>query len=170
MTRSTRRARRANQHLNLSSQRIAGALVLAAVVASANSVLGHSGATGIVKQRMDHMKEIGAAMKTLSDQFKGVIAYDPHEVAAAAGTIRDHAGDDIIALFPADSMDHPTEAKPEIWQDWAGFRELAFELETAGVTLVEVVDDAQTPAGALPAFTDLAQTCSACHEQFRIKK
>ena len=63
----------------------------------------HSGATGVVKERMQLMKDIARDTKALGLAFKGTTPYDPVEIAAAAERISEHAGDRLTALFPAGS-------------------------------------------------------------------
>ena len=190
----------------------AGALALASAVA-----LAHSGATGVVKQRMDLMGTIGDAMKSLTDMMRGKTRYDAGRVRALARTIGDHGGDRMTGLFPKDSLQHPTEALPSIWTDWNRFSALAGELSRYAKALETSAGNGRPGPGAggmmggggsggmmgrgmmgqgmgmmaggqgmmmggagrgpssaqlaqMPpdaAFMHLAQTCSACHLDFR---
>ena len=54
----------------------------------APTVQAHSGATGVVKERMALMKTLGGEIKKIAAMFKGEAAYDPGEIAAAARRIR----------------------------------------------------------------------------------
>ena len=78
------------------------ALLLAAGFALPSGLLAHTGATGVVKERMELMKSVGAAMKVLAKMFKGEEAYDPDAVRKAATQIQGHGGQAITKLFPAD--------------------------------------------------------------------
>ena len=131
-----------------SFRRVAAALVALAVVGAAGAgvVLAHGGATGIVKERMDLMKGIGDAMKTLTAMFKGEVAYDPDAVRAAARTIRSRAGEHMTTLFPEGSLHKPTEALPAIWEDWPAFRQYANELETYSAVLEAAAGNAFGPS------------------------
>ncbi len=120
-------------------------LALAVFVAGgAGFAFAHGGATGVVKERMELMKDVGKSMKTLTAMFKGETDYDAGQVKAAAARIRDHAGK-ITGLFPEGSLDKPTEALPEIWRDWPAFEALAERLAAYSGALI---DAAENPGGA----------------------
>ncbi|MCR9139010.1 MAG: cytochrome c [Alphaproteobacteria bacterium] len=172
-----------------------GALSLAAIAAA----FAHGGATGIVKERMDAMSVMSKAAKTMSSMMRGLIAYDADIVRSAAAEIQVHAGTAMTQLFPAGSDGMPSEARPEIWSDWDRFSELAMRLEVLAEGLEAAagngVDEADgSKAGGLTAnsstmsadkmrlellaldtmpanavFNMIAQTCSACHAEFRLK-
>lgn len=128
----------------------------------------HGGATGIVKERMMLMEDVGKAMKQISAMFKGKAPYDGPEVARLSGVIHKRGGDHLTKLFPAGSLDAPTEALPEIWQQWERFAVMAQQLTDAAKGL-EVAATAERPQ-AMKAFVTLAKTCSTCHTDFRKKK
>lgn len=139
----------------------------------------HSGATGIVKERMDAMKDIGRATKVVAAMFQGKQPYDAATVQTAADVIAGLAGEAMTDKFPAGSTDHPSEALPEIWRDWKQFERLAMSLRReaeqvsalaangpAGFGKTEPFENAaDAPAG--PAATRMLATCKACHRQFR---
>lgn len=129
--------------------RLVAALFGGSILVGATLTLAHGGATGIVKQRMDLMDGIGERMKTLASIFKGEVDYDPAVVQEAAAGIRDHAGDDVLALFPEGSLDAPTEALPSIWEDWAQFEQLAHQLEAYGDALVQAADNPRASDGGM---------------------
>ena len=91
--------------------------------------LAHSGATGIVKERMDGMKAMSEVVKSLSAMMRGDTTYDPETVRKGAAVIRSHAGKGLTNLFPEGSQKHGSEAKPEIWSNWQMFSEFASQLE-----------------------------------------
>lgn len=88
----------------------------------------HEGATGVVKERMEAMKTIGAAMKRIAAMLRGLQDYDAAAVAEAARAIEAHGGDAMTALFPEGSAHEPSEARPVIWKDWEQFKALAQDL------------------------------------------
>ncbi|GAB5373767.1 MAG: cytochrome c [Acuticoccus sp.] len=114
--------------MTLRKERVFGATAALSLSISAVAV-AHTGATGVVKERMDQMMAIGDANKALRAMFAGEAPYDAAAVAENAETIRAHSGEAIISLFPEGSLDGPTEAKPEIWEDWDEFANLANRLE-----------------------------------------
>lgn len=91
--------------------------------------LAHSGATGVVKERMEAMKSMGDATKTIAAMFSGEADYDAASVRSAANTIRMHAGSAMTEMFPEGSNGAPSEAKDTIWQDWETFSAMATQLE-----------------------------------------
>jgi cytochrome c556 len=162
----------------------------------------HSGATGVVKERMELMGSIGDATKALSEMMKGSVEYDAAKVKSLAKTIEGHGGETMTVLFPKDSLDHPSEALPAIWTDWERFAEIADQLSAYAGALGKAADNPRSAASAgmmqggsmmtqgggmmmgggapsadhlasMPpdaAFMHVAQTCSACHQDFRKKK
>ena len=145
-------------------------LIAAGLLAGAAAAYAHGGATGIVKERMDLMDRIGKAMKVIVPMMKEKTDFDPKAYSAAAREIGQHGGEAMTKLFPAGSLDKPTEAKPEIWQDWAKFNQLAGELQDAASDLSAVSGTAQSVDVLAAPFGRLARTCRDCHKAFRVKK
>lgn len=128
----------------------------------------HDGATGIVKERMEAMKSISSAMKTITKTLKGEEESKPADLTKAARTIQQHAGEKLTRLFPEGSLDHPSEAKPEIWQDWESFEDLSRALSNNAMKLAETIEQSGTVKKA--TFMKVAGTCRDCHKAFRVKK
>lgn len=172
------------------------AVALAFVLTSAGAS-AHSGATGIVKQRMDAMTSIGGAMKALRAMMRGKQTYDADRVKAYARTIAGHGAGNLTALFPEGSAKHPSRANPAIWADWDRFSALAQQLAVYAGALASAASNQRPSArggtagggkgagGMMPqaptpealaamapdaVFMLLAQNCSACHRAFRKKK
>lgn len=144
------------------------ACLSASFIAVATMAWAHSGMTGIVKDRMELMMDIGRQMKTVGEMLKGNAALEHATIKAAAQQIGAHAGK-ITELFPAGSLDKPTEASPEIWQNWDQFAASADELESASTAMAEIGEQANRNEIA-QRFGAIGKTCSGCHEAFRIKK
>jgi cytochrome c556 len=145
--------------------RVAVAAVFALSVAG-GAALAHSGASGIVKDRMELMKGIAEQMKQIGAMMKGEAAFDAATVRLAADTVAAHA-DDMPELFPEGSTDAPSEALPSIWQDWDAFSGLAAELEENAGLLSEATAGATGVDDIRAHFASMGRTCSACHEDFR---
>ena len=60
----------------------------------------HSGATGIVKERMDGMSAMSRVIKDLTPMMRGNVDYDAQQVRDAADVMISHAGDQMTSLFP----------------------------------------------------------------------
>lgn len=124
----------------------------------------HSGAKGIVKERMDSMKSIGAQMKKLGAIVKDPQLFDASQVQNSAKILQGHA-EKIPELFPKGSNEKPSEARVEIWSDWDKFVSIANDLVKSAVELQTVSAD-----NFKPVFLKAAQTCKGCHQEYRIKK
>lgn len=136
--------------------------LVTAILVSPALVLAHSGATGIVKERMEIMKDVGAVMKELGAMVKGKVEFDAVTVAKRGRDLKSHAAS-IPALFPANSIHGPSEALPTIWENFEAFSQIASNLESAAVALSGV-----TKSSALPAALGAAgRTCKACHTDYR---
>lgn len=106
-------------------------------------VIAHGGATGIVKERMDLMVDMKDAVKAVSAIFKGETAYNPDTIRSAAAIIRDHSGEAMIQLFPEGSLTKHSEAKPELWQEWQRFKQLAERQTNLAEGLYRAADNQQ---------------------------
>ena len=131
-------------------------------------VRAHEGAEGIIKERMETMKIVGAAMKNISKIVRSKSPLDTEKIAKAAGTINKHAKRMDI-MFPKGSDNDISRANSEIWRDWDNFLNQARNLETAASTLensAQLGDELEIKA----AYRGLRKTCGGCHKQFRTKK
>ncbi|MXU64527.1 cytochrome c [Oceanomicrobium pacificus] len=160
---------------------------------SAGLASAHQGASGIVKERMDAMKAMGAAMKAMAPMAQGNAPVQPRAVAELAALLRENGGAALVAQFPEGSIDHPSEARETIWDDPERFAALADSLTVladeldrlAGLSDIPVTRTMATlPAPAELAnsrgqmanaslgdlFVQIGRSCIACHEDFRIKK
>ena len=143
-------------------------LALCFALLGAGAVFAHSGATGIVKERMDAMKAIDKTMKELGATAKGEAAFSAAKMKAASTTIQEHAGN-CDRLFPdtkKSRKSHVTEAAPAIWEQKPEFLALAKKMADAAGGL-ETIGSPSELGGQMKA---LAATCKGCHEKFRIKK
>lgn len=120
-------------------------LVAVGLTVSTAVVMAHGGATGIVKERMDAMGDMKDSMKEVSDMFKGKTAYDANKVRASAEVLKAHSGTALTKLFPEGSLQHPTEAKAIIWDEWDRFSKLADHLGTLSEGLANAAENKDTP-------------------------
>lgn len=154
---------------HLKDIKLVSAALAAMVMLGVGQAISHSGATGVVKQRMDKMSEIGKNMKTIGEMVKGTVPFNGDEAANAAKQIAAHASA-IPGQFPEGSNPHPSEALDAIWQDWDRFVEIAENLHKEAEKLAGLARSAQAAGGIAGQFTEVGKTCSACHEAFRLKK
>ncbi len=139
-------------------------LFIAACVLTASTTiaLAHSGATGIVKQRMEAMKAISASMKEIGAMMKGEAEFDAELISARAVEMKQHASE-MPAMFPEGSGHGVSEALPVIWESFERFSSIASDLESASDELAAVSSIEQLP-GAMVA---VGKTCKACHRDYR---
>lgn len=138
---------------------LAGLFILAGAAAFAHSGVRNQA----VLARMEAMKSIGDAMKVLGGMAKGQSAFDAGAAQAAAARIARHAAE-TPALFDPRETDPKSEAKPEIWADFADFTAKAEALETVAADLSTSI---ATPDDLVPAVQRLGQACKACHSLYR---
>ena len=133
------------------------------------SAFAHSGASGIVKERMDNMKAIAGQMKVLGDMMKGEATFDDQVAKQATEALLGHASH-VAKVFEKRNLDHPTEALPLIWEDWEGFTAIAAEMERDVARLNDVIASQAGLTPLKPVFNKIAASCRNCHEKYRIRK
>lgn len=146
------------------------ALTISACLLSMDTAWAHSGAMGVVKERMDAMTEISRNVKTVGRMLKEEIPYDGDAVANAGEVIADHAGEAMTRLFPEGSLQSPTEASPAIWKQWNDFSKMAERLRVSALKLGDSAKSGADRKSIMSSFAEMAGTCKSCHEVFRIEK
>ena len=144
-------------------------MVCAAVAAVGVSPRAHAhqNATGVVKERMDLMKEMGVRTKAIGRMLKGKTSLDPEFVREAAIFIG-AASSSFRDMFPPGSDQKPTETLPAVWSEWPRFESSLDELSETAAELEEAAKDADEEA-ILRGFVNVAKACKSCHERFREK-
>lgn len=143
-------------------------VLVATGLGAAGTLYAHTGATGVVKQRMDLMSDIARQMKTIGAIARGKAAFDGASVSAAAARIADH-GKHMPMLFPKDSLQPPSEATARIWRDWEKFVAAGEDMSAAAEALAAAGRSGDAVV-VKDGFRSLGKTCSACHKDFREKK
>ena len=145
-------------------------VILTSVVSLRLTVQAHEGAKGVVKQRMDAMKTMASSMKSLHAIATGKAIFDPEKVKTNTSAIRNVGGEKLLKLFPQGNVMSPSEAKPEIWEDWPAYVNLVENLSQKLDAMDAVLSTTVSSAELYNSFMDLSQTCSNCHKRFRAKK
>jgi cytochrome c556 len=140
-------------------------IAAAAVVSAALAHEGHEHATGVVRERMELMTDMGKRLLASSKRLRA--NKDLDIVTSDARAIHDLASK-IIALFPAGSTQAPTAAKPAVWRDWDDFAAKARNLETESEKLVNTSTKDGTALRA--QFRAVGFACDACHDKYRVPK
>jgi cytochrome c556 len=125
-------------------------------------------AESIIKARQTHLKDMGAAFKSIRDEVRKP---EPEiaQVKEAAGTIAKAAAQ-IDTWFPKGSGPESkieTDAKPEIWADPQGFETAAKTLK-AEAPKMEQFANANDIAGVKAQVGKLGGACKGCHDKFRV--
>ena len=110
-------------------------------VGLAGALFAHTGATGVVKERMDGMAAMGKAVKAVAPIMRGQVEYDAERVRIFAEEVRIHSGEAMTSLFPEGSGGMPSEAKLSVWADWEDFEELARQLHMLSEGLALAADN-----------------------------
>lgn len=109
----------------------------------------HTGATGVVLERMQGMSAMGDTIKALTPMMRGQIAYDANKVRREADAMIGHAGKQMTRLFPEGSGGGVSKALPSIWGDWDEFAALAEQLKNASEGLRLSADNGLAANGAI---------------------
>jgi cytochrome c556 len=132
-----------------------------------------------VKERREMMKETVAPAAKLGGQMvKGKVPFD---AAKAAEAMKEISGvpDKYVTLFPkgtehggeADSQiadeEDRSQAKPEIWESFDDFKNIAMKLKDAAAKAAGAAEQGKGTFTA--AFNDMTKICKQCHESYREK-
>ena len=123
-----------------------------------------SGATGIIKERMDFFKRSKDNMKAINLHLRDS---DYRAIVPLAEDIRDWASK-MPDYFPQGSDGKPSEAAPEIWTDFDGFTQAARNHYEAADKLVSAAKS-ENAGDIAKAFQATAATCKSCHKSYRQK-
>ena len=126
--------------------------------------IAHSGATGIVKERMDHFKASQSNLKKIrahisNENYEAII---PLANSIASWSAR------MLDYFPAGSDIKPSEASPKIWSDFKGFTAAAQLNWKATVSLSKAAKIGDRDS-VITAFKETAKSCKSCHKTYRLK-
>jgi cytochrome c556 len=141
-------------------------IVTAAIVsAAALAHEGHEHATGVVRERMELMTDMGKRLLASSKRLRA--NKDLENVTSDAHAIHELASK-VPTLFPPGSTQDPTAAKPAIWQDWDDFTAKAKNLEKESEKLMNT--SAKDGDALRAQFRAVGFACDACHKKYRLTK
>ena len=133
------------------------------ITVPATLALAHSGATGIVKERMDMFKKNQGNLKAIKSHIG---SEDYGSIIKLADEIRDWAVK-MPEYFPAGSNEKPSEASPSIWLDFDGFKNAAMKNETAANQLISAAK-AEDQKAVVDGFKAVAASCKNCHQSYKL--
>ncbi len=132
----------------------------------ATTALAHEGVKNpAVKARMHGMENIAAASKALGLMARGGGDFTETAVERHTDILIEEARR-IPTLFEPREDDPKSEARPEIWSNWADFTAKAQAMEQMAVRLSKV----NSSDRLLMPMRELGQTCSACHKLYRAER
>lgn len=132
-------------------KRVLWAGVLTSLGAAA---LAHNGATGVVMDRMMGMTAMKDIMASLAPMMQGEAPFEVRTVQEGAARIIAHSGDSMNRLFPEDSLQPASFAKPELWEEWEDFEALSEQLKTYALGLATAAPNGLTVPAAAAAASD----------------
>jgi cytochrome c556 len=126
---------------------------------------GHEHATGVVRERMELMTDMGKRLLAMSKRLR--TNKEMERIASDARAIEELAGK-ITSQFPPGSTQSPTAAKQVVWQQWDDFSEKAKKLQAEAEKLSKI---SSSDASALRSqFRAVGHVCDTCHETYRVPK
>jgi cytochrome c556 len=142
---------------------LAGALVLPARVSQAQAASDQPS----IEYRQLVMGAIGSNMGAIGGIMKNQLAL-PGAVANHAQQMAD-AAKLIAPAFKQKVTAGKTDARPEIWSDWAKFEQAAADYGKAAANLATAANGSD-PAAVGLAVRALGESCGGCHDSFRKPK
>lgn len=133
------------------------------IVVPVTLVFAHSGASGIIKERMDMFKKSKDNLKAIKSHIR---SEDYGSIVKLADEIRDWATK-MPEYFPEGSDEKPSEASPAIWVNFAGFKNEAMKNAIAAQQLIAAAK-AEDREAAVSGFKVVAVSCKSCHQSYRL--
>ena len=144
----------------------AAAIGLVCLAGTAGAQAPQASAADVVKGRQAAMMLSGVAMASIKGAIDAGQPLAGQRFNTRALSRWAHA---VPGMFPAGSGAEagvPTNAKPEVWSDRAGFEARAADYAAAADRLAEL--SAGEDAAAFGAqWTAVRQTCQACHDAYK---
>ncbi|MGB0661823.1 MAG: c-type cytochrome [Mangrovicoccus sp.] len=133
-------------------------------ILTAGTAFAHSGVKNAdVLARMEGMKQIGSAMKTLGMMVKGQTGFDASLANEALNAITAEA-QKIPELFETPATDPKSEALPVIWDEFEDFTAKARDLEKLAGKLAGSIE---SKSELETAMQQIGQSCKSCHSDYR---
>ena len=140
------------------------AFVIAALVTGA--AIAHEGAMGAIAVRMSVMKEMALSMKTVGEMLNGRKTFDPDVVQESVAALHKNCHQS-REQFASGTSDHASRASAAVWEKPAEFQAEMERFDSAVKALVAASETRTLDELRVP-FKNLGQSCSGCHERFRL--
>ncbi|MEJ2592383.1 MAG: cytochrome c [Candidatus Thiodiazotropha sp.] len=105
-------------------------------------------------------------MKAMSDMMKGKRPYDAKAFAGYASDLAKAASLDLMPGFPEESDSGDTDARADIWLDFADFKQKFEDLRSASRSLDEIAAGGDKAAMG-EALGKTGKACKACHDKYK---
>ena len=133
------------------------------IVVPVTLVFAHSGATGIIKERMDMFKKNKDNLKAIKSHIR---SEDYGSIVKLAEEIEDWAVK-MPDYFPEGSDDKPSQASPAIWTNFDDFQNAAKKNETSAKQLIAAAK-AEDQEAVWGGFKAVAASCKSCHQSYKL--
>lgn len=141
------------------------ALVIAVLTTGAAAV-AHEGAMGVVGERMSAMKQMADSMKTVGEMLTGRRDFDATTARAGVAALHEKCHQ-ALKQFSSATQDHPSRASPAVWEEADEFKSEMERFDAAVKALVAASEVGNLDGMKVP-FKDVGQSCSSCHQKFRL--
>ena len=143
---------------------VAAVIAVGVAFATANISPSDAQMSDAAKKRVAAMKTMGGNMKKLG----GAVAGGDNAAAAAAATEINSISSQIPSLFPDGSGTGDTNAKPEIWQNFADFRSKANGVESVSAKVIADANAGTLGSNPKAVVGSIGKACTACHNTYRV--
>lgn len=142
--------------------------VVITILATGVAAVAHEGATGVVAERMVVMKHMAESMKTVGEMLSGRREFDAIAVRAGVAALHENCHQ-TREQFSSATKDHASRASSAVWEKPVEFKAEMEVFDAAVKALVAASETGNLDAMRVP-FKDVGQSCSSCHEQFRLSE
>ena len=143
-------------------------LLSAAVTLSGPAMAQFAKAEDAIKYRQSALTVLGTHFGRLGAMANGRAPYDAAIAAADADVVAIAARLPWHAFGPGTDTGRPTAARPEIWKEQATFKDRGEKMQAEVAKLVPAAKSGNLNQ-LKAAFGPAAQSCKACHDDFRKK-
>lgn len=140
--------------------------VVIAVLATGVAATAHEGAMGVVAERMAVMKHMAESMKTVGEMLNGRKVFDAAAAQASVAALHKNCHQ-AREQFSSGTADHATRASAAVWEKPDEFKAAMEGFDAAVKALATASEAGDLDAMRVP-FKNVGQSCSSCHEQFRL--
>ncbi|WP_280951321.1 c-type cytochrome [Manganibacter manganicus] len=119
-------------------------------------------------ERMAVMKHMAESMKTVGEMLNGRREFDAIAVCAGVAALHENRHQ-ARKQFSSETKDHASRASAAVWEKPDDFKAELEGFDAAIKALVAASETDNLDEMRVP-FKDVGQSCSSCHEQFRLSE